>query len=117
MTEPSEDGSADGTEILGKGDRPAPNAATCKTISELQVFSCNRAGICYLYHQLLVFCCWCPQKGCTDGLFHQSQHYMNLFCANMMDLNRRAEAIGYAYPTRDIFMENSGRQRSALRTK
>lgn len=33
---------------------------------------------------------------------------MNLFCANMMDLNRRAEAIGYAYPTRDIFMENSG---------
>lgn len=32
---------------------------------------------------------------------------MNLFCANMMDLNQRAEAIGYAYPTRDIFMENS----------
>nr|KAF6439895.1 hypothetical protein HJG63_001714 [Rousettus aegyptiacus] len=31
---------------------------------------------------------------------------MNIFCANMMDLNWRAEAIGYAYPTRDIFMEN-----------
>lgn len=25
---------------------------------------------------------------------------MNVFCANMMDLNRRADAIGYAYPTR-----------------
>ena len=32
---------------------------------------------------------------------------MNLFCANMMDVNRRAEAIGYTYPTRDVFMENS----------
>lgn len=42
------------------------------------------------------------------GLFRQSQHYMDLFCANMMDLNQRAEAAGYAYPIRDIFMENSG---------
>ena len=42
---------------------------------------------------------------------------MNLFCANMMDLNRRAEAIGYAYPTRDLFMENSGPPHSALGTK
>lgn len=33
---------------------------------------------------------------------------MDLFCANMMDLNQRAEAIGYAYPVRDVFMENSG---------
>lgn len=56
---------------------------------------------------------WClfpsppPQRGCTEGLFRQSRRYMNLFCANMMDVNRRAEAIGYTYPTRDVFMENS----------
>lgn len=48
-----------------------------------------------------------PQNGCTEGLFHQSQHYMDIFCANMMDLNRRAEAIGYTYPIQDLFMENS----------
>uniref|UniRef100_A0A2K6GXU0 Chromosome 16 open reading frame 89 n=1 Tax=Propithecus coquereli TaxID=379532 RepID=A0A2K6GXU0_PROCO len=58
-----------------------------------------------LSHQLLFFL-WAQMKGCTEGLFHRSQHYIDLFCANMMDLNRRAEAIGYAYPTRDIFMEN-----------
>ncbi|XP_012661160.1 UPF0764 protein C16orf89 homolog [Otolemur garnettii] len=59
----------------------------------------------YLSHQLLFFL-WARMMGCTKGLFSQSQHYINLFCANMMDLNRRAEAIEYAYPTRDIFMEN-----------
>ncbi|XP_077762642.1 UPF0764 protein C16orf89 homolog isoform X1 [Canis aureus] len=58
-----------------------------------------------LSHQLLFFLL-ARMKGCTEGPFRQSQHYMNLFCANMMDLNWRAEAIGYAYPTRDIFMEN-----------
>ncbi|XP_045676838.1 UPF0764 protein C16orf89 homolog [Phyllostomus hastatus] len=58
-----------------------------------------------LSHQLLFFLS-ARMKGCTNGLFHQSQHYMNLFCANMMDLNQRVEAIGYAYPSRDIFMEN-----------
>ncbi|XP_008567343.1 PREDICTED: UPF0764 protein C16orf89 homolog [Galeopterus variegatus] len=59
----------------------------------------------YLSHQLLFFLL-ARMKGCTKGPFRQSQHYINLFCANMMDLNRRAEAIVYAYPTRDIFMEN-----------
>ncbi|XP_054445200.1 UPF0764 protein C16orf89 homolog [Pteronotus mesoamericanus] len=59
----------------------------------------------YLSHQLLFFLL-ARMKGCTSGLFRQSQHYMNLFCTNMMDLNQRAEAIGYAYPTRDVFMEN-----------
>ncbi|XP_057606274.1 UPF0764 protein C16orf89 homolog [Hippopotamus amphibius kiboko] len=59
----------------------------------------------YLSHQLLFFLV-ARMRGCTKGLFGQSQHYMNLFCANMMDLNQRAEAIGYAYPTRDLFMEN-----------
>ena len=57
----------------------------------------------HLYHQLPLS--W--QKGCRNGLFRQSQHYMNLFCANMMDLNQRVEAFGYAYPSRDVFMENS----------
>ncbi|XP_030653538.1 UPF0764 protein C16orf89 homolog isoform X3 [Nomascus leucogenys] len=63
------------------------------------------SGYC-LSHQLLFFL-WARMRGCTQGPFQQSQDYINLFCANMMDLNRRAEAIGYAYPTRDIFMENN----------
>lgn len=58
-----------------------------------------------LSHQLLFFL-WARMQGCTEGLFLQSQHYMDIFCANMMDLNRRAEAMGYAYPTQDLFMEN-----------
>nr|XP_005591226.1 PREDICTED: UPF0764 protein C16orf89 homolog [Macaca fascicularis] len=62
------------------------------------------SGYC-LSHQMLFFL-WARMRGCTQGPFQQSQDYINLFCANMMDLNRRAEAIGYAYPTRDIFMEN-----------
>uniref|UniRef100_A0A2K5RJY6 Chromosome 16 open reading frame 89 n=1 Tax=Cebus imitator TaxID=2715852 RepID=A0A2K5RJY6_CEBIM len=62
------------------------------------------SGYC-LSHQLLFFL-WARMRGCTQGLFQQSQDYISLFCANMMDLNRRAEAIGYEYPTRDIFMEN-----------
>uniref|UniRef100_A0A2K5CI54 Chromosome 16 open reading frame 89 n=1 Tax=Aotus nancymaae TaxID=37293 RepID=A0A2K5CI54_AOTNA len=62
-------------------------------------------GYC-LSHQLLFFL-WARMRGCTQGLFQQSQDYINLFCANMMDLNCRTEAIGYEYPTRDIFMENS----------
>uniref|UniRef100_A0A2K5LQM5 Chromosome 16 open reading frame 89 n=1 Tax=Cercocebus atys TaxID=9531 RepID=A0A2K5LQM5_CERAT len=63
------------------------------------------SGYC-LSHQMLFFL-WARMRGCTQGPFQQSQDYINLFCANMMDLNRRAEAIGYAYPTRDVFMENS----------
>lgn len=59
-----------------------------------------------LSHQLLFFL-WARMQGCTEGLFLQSQHYMDIFCANMMDLNRRAEAMGYAYPTQDLFMENN----------
>ncbi|XP_021565944.1 UPF0764 protein C16orf89 homolog [Carlito syrichta] len=62
------------------------------------------SGYC-LSHQLLFFL-WARMKGCTKGPFRQSQHHIRVFCANMMDLNRRAEAIGYVYPTRDIFMEN-----------
>ncbi|XP_021100092.1 UPF0764 protein C16orf89 homolog isoform X3 [Heterocephalus glaber] len=59
----------------------------------------------YLSHQLLFFL-WARMKGCTKGLFSQSQHYISIFCANMMDLNQRAEAIRYAYPIQDLFMEN-----------
>ncbi|KAL1778847.1 UPF0764 protein C16orf89-like [Sigmodon hispidus] len=58
-----------------------------------------------LSHQLLFFL-WARMQGCTEGLFLQSQHYMNVFCANMMELNQRVEAIGYSYPTQDLFMEN-----------
>lgn len=45
--------------------------------------------------------------GCTDGPFHHSQQYLNVLCANMMDVNRRIEAIGYAFPAQDLFLENS----------
>lgn len=62
------------------------------------------SGYC-LSHQMLFFLS-ARMRGCTEGLFRQSRRYMNLFCANMMDVNRRAEAIGYTYPTRDVFMEN-----------
>uniref|UniRef100_A0A8B7TNA6 UPF0764 protein C16orf89 homolog n=1 Tax=Castor canadensis TaxID=51338 RepID=A0A8B7TNA6_CASCN len=45
-------------------------------------------------------------KGCTKGLFHQSQHSISVFCTNMMERNQKAEATGYAHPTQDLFMEN-----------
>ncbi|XP_032957631.1 UPF0764 protein C16orf89 homolog isoform X2 [Rhinolophus ferrumequinum] len=89
-------------QLLGTGtdsSQPCQLSGFCKTL--MTKLGCS--GYC-LSHQLLFFLS--ARMGCTTGLFHQSQHYMNLFCANMMDLNRRAEAIGYAYPTRDIFMEN-----------
>ncbi|XP_019515878.1 PREDICTED: UPF0764 protein C16orf89 homolog [Hipposideros armiger] len=82
------------------GSQPCRLSDFCRTL--MTKLGCS--GYC-LSHQLLFFLI-ARMKGCTRGLFHQSQRYMNLFCAKMMDLNRRAEAIGYAYPTRDIFMEN-----------
>ncbi|KAF3818939.1 UPF0764 protein C16orf89 homolog [Mirounga leonina] len=90
-------------QLLGTGtdsSQPCRLSDFCRTLMTKP--GCS--GYC-LSHQLLFFLL-ARMKGCTGGLFCQSQHYMNLFCANMMDLNRRAEAIGYAYPTRDIFMEN-----------
>ncbi|XP_004587124.2 UPF0764 protein C16orf89 homolog [Ochotona princeps] len=61
-------------------------------------------GYC-LSHQMLFFL-WARMVGCTEGLFHNSQHYITVFCANMMDVNQRIEAIGYAYPNQDLFLEN-----------
>ncbi|VCX41549.1 unnamed protein product [Gulo gulo] len=90
-------------QLLGTGtdsSQPCRLSDLCRTLMTKP--GCSGYG---LSHQLLFFLS-ARMKGCTEGLFRQSQHYMNLFCANMMDLNRRAEAIGYAYPTRDIFMEN-----------
>ncbi|KAM6155914.1 UPF0764 protein C16orf89 homolog [Rhynchocyon petersi] len=59
----------------------------------------------YLSHQLLYFL-FSRMLGCTKGLFSRAQDYIDLFCANMMDLNRRAEAVRYTHPIRDLFMEN-----------
>ncbi|XP_059886984.1 UPF0764 protein C16orf89 homolog [Delphinus delphis] len=90
-------------QLLGTGtnsSQPCRLSDFCKTLMTRP--GCS--GYC-LSHQLLFFLS-ARMTECTKGLFRQSQHYMNLFCANMMDLNRRAEAIGYAYPTRDLFMEN-----------
>ncbi|XP_046521329.1 UPF0764 protein C16orf89 homolog isoform X3 [Equus quagga] len=90
-------------QLLGTGadDRqPCRLSDFCRTLMTRP--GCS--GYC-LSHQLLFFLL-ARMKGCMEGLFCQTQLYMNLFCANMMDLNQRAEAIGYAYSTQDIFMEN-----------
>ncbi|XP_066134373.1 UPF0764 protein C16orf89 homolog [Saccopteryx bilineata] len=90
-------------QLLGTGtdgSQPCRLSDFCRTLMTKP--GCS--GYC-LSHQLLFFLA-ARMKGCVEGLFRQSRHYMNLFCANMMDRNQRAEAIGYAYPTRDIFMEN-----------
>ncbi|XP_041605760.1 UPF0764 protein C16orf89 homolog isoform X2 [Vulpes lagopus] len=89
-------------QLLGTGtdsNQPCQVSDFCRTLMTKPGYSGYG-----LSHQLLFFLL--ARMGCTEGLFRQSQHYMNLFCANMMDLNWRAEAIGYAYSTRDIFMEN-----------
>ncbi|XP_064334290.1 UPF0764 protein C16orf89 homolog isoform X1 [Camelus dromedarius] len=83
------------------GSQPCRLSDFCRTLMTRP--GCS--GYC-LSHQLLFFLV-ARMRGCTKGLFRQSQRYMNLFCANMMDLNRRAETIGYAYQTRDLFMENT----------
>ncbi|XP_021583311.2 UPF0764 protein C16orf89 homolog isoform X3 [Ictidomys tridecemlineatus] len=89
-------------QLLGTGNSSQPCRIPdfCRTL----VTQPNCSGY-RLSHQLLFFL-WARMQGCTEGLFHQSQHYISVFCANMMELNRRAEAFGYAYPTRDLFMEN-----------
>ncbi|XP_048645152.1 UPF0764 protein C16orf89 homolog isoform X2 [Marmota marmota marmota] len=93
-------------QLLGTGDSSQPCRIPdfCRT----RVTQPNCSGY-RLSHQLLFFL-WARMRGCTEGLFHQSQHYISVFCANMMELNRRAEAIGYAYPTRDLFMENTAKE-------
>ncbi|XP_047695074.1 UPF0764 protein C16orf89 homolog isoform X2 [Prionailurus viverrinus] len=98
-------------QLLGTGTdggQPCRLSDFCRTLMTKP--GCS--GYC-LSHQLLFFLS-ARLKGCTEGLFRHSQHYMNLFCANMMDLNQRAEAIGYAYPTRDIFMENTAEDEELL---
>ncbi|XP_043834396.1 UPF0764 protein C16orf89 homolog [Dromiciops gliroides] len=58
-----------------------------------------------LSHQLLYFL-FAKMKGCSDGLFLQSKYYIDIFCANMMELNLKTEEVGFPLPNRDIFMEN-----------
>uniref|UniRef100_A0A8C2VQS9 Chromosome 16 open reading frame 89 n=1 Tax=Chinchilla lanigera TaxID=34839 RepID=A0A8C2VQS9_CHILA len=89
--------------LLGTGNtssQPCGLSDFCRTLMTKP--GCS--GYC-LSHQLLFFL-WARMKGCVQGLFSQSQHYISVFCANMMDLNRNAEAIRYASPIQDLFMEN-----------
>ncbi|KFO24816.1 UPF0764 protein C16orf89 homolog isoform X2 [Fukomys damarensis] len=89
--------------LLGTGNtssQPCGLSDFCRTLMTKP--GCS--GYC-LSHQLLFFL-WARMKGCTKGLFSRSQHYISVFCANMMDLNQRAETIRYAYPIQDLFMEN-----------
>ncbi|XP_021065562.1 UPF0764 protein C16orf89 homolog [Mus pahari] len=90
-------------QLLGTGtdsSQPCRLSNFCRTLM-------TKAGCAgySLSHQLLFFL-WARMQGCTEGLFLHSQHYMDIFCANMMGLNQRAEATGYAYPVQDLFMEN-----------
>lgn len=90
-------------QLLGTGtdsSQPCRLSNFCRTL--MTKAGCSGYS---LSHQLLFFL-WARMQGCTEGLFLQSQHYVDIFCANMMELNHRAEAIGYAYPTQDLFMEN-----------
>nr|XP_045017627.1 UPF0764 protein C16orf89 homolog isoform X1 [Jaculus jaculus] len=90
-------------QLLGTGtdgDQPCRLSDFCKAL-----MTKPRCSGYSLSHQLLFFL-WARMQGCTQGLFRQSQHYINLFCANMMDLNQRAEATGLSYPAQDLFMEN-----------
>ncbi|XP_038181401.1 UPF0764 protein C16orf89 homolog [Arvicola amphibius] len=90
-------------QLLGTGtdsSQPCRLSSFCRTL--MTKAGCSDYS---LSHQLLFFL-WARMQGCTEGLFRQSQHYIDIFCANMMELNRRAEAVGYTYRTRDLFMEN-----------
>ncbi|XP_006140775.1 UPF0764 protein C16orf89 homolog [Tupaia chinensis] len=89
--------------LLGTGmdsGQPCGLSDFCRTLMTKP--GCS--GYC-LSHQLLFFL-WARLMGCTEGLFHQSQSYIDLYCANMMDLNQRDDAVGFVYPAQDIFMEN-----------
>ncbi|KAM6155913.1 UPF0764 protein C16orf89 homolog [Rhynchocyon petersi] len=59
----------------------------------------------YLNHQLLYFL-FSRMVGCKEGLFKETQHFMNLYCANMMDLNQRIEINGEAHSMQGLFMGN-----------
>uniref|UniRef100_G1T0A6 Chromosome 16 open reading frame 89 n=1 Tax=Oryctolagus cuniculus TaxID=9986 RepID=G1T0A6_RABIT len=90
-------------QLLGTGMDGAPPCRLsdpCRTLMTRP--GCS--GYC-LSHQMLFFL-WARMMGCTDGPFHHSQQYLNVLCANMMDVNRRIEAIGYTFPTQDLFLEN-----------
>nr|XP_048289382.1 UPF0764 protein C16orf89 homolog isoform X2 [Myodes glareolus] len=93
-------------QLLGTGtdsSQPCRLSSFCRTL--MTKAGCSDYS---LSHQLLFFL-WARMQGCTEGLFRQSQHYIDIFCANMMELNRRAEAVGYTYHTRDLFMENNAK--------
>ncbi|XP_041532464.1 UPF0764 protein C16orf89 homolog isoform X2 [Microtus oregoni] len=93
-------------QLLGTGtdsSQPCRLSNFCRTL--MTKAGCSDYS---LSHQLLFFL-WARMQGCTGGLFHQSQHYIDIFCANMMELNRRAEAVGYTYCTQDLFMENNAK--------
>ncbi|XP_008250565.3 UPF0764 protein C16orf89 homolog isoform X3 [Oryctolagus cuniculus] len=90
-------------QLLGTGMDGAPPCRlsdSCRTLMTRP--GCS--GYC-LSHQMLFFL-WARMMGCTDGPFHHSQQYLSVLCANMMDVNRRIEAIGYTFPTQDLFLEN-----------
>ncbi|XP_048188368.1 UPF0764 protein C16orf89 homolog [Perognathus longimembris pacificus] len=90
-------------QLLGTGSdqsKPCVLSDFCRAL----MTKAGRSGYS-LSHQLLFFL-WARMKGCVKSLFRHSQLYISIFCANMMVLNQRAEATGYAYPTQDLFMEN-----------
>ncbi|XP_043827016.1 UPF0764 protein C16orf89 homolog [Dromiciops gliroides] len=43
-------------------------------------------------------------KKCSSGLFLQSKYYMDIFCANMMELNLKREKNGFSFQNKSLFM-------------
>ncbi|XP_072464417.1 UPF0764 protein C16orf89 homolog isoform X2 [Notamacropus eugenii] len=43
-------------------------------------------------------------KGCSSGLFRQSKYYMDIFCANMLELNLKIEKNGFSFQNKSFFM-------------
>ncbi|XP_006895293.1 PREDICTED: uncharacterized protein LOC102866256 [Elephantulus edwardii] len=85
---------------LNKHSEPCSYSKLCKTLMTMPGYS----GF-YLSDQMLYFLL-ARMVGCTEGLFSQTQLYIDFFCANMMDLNEGIEASGYNYLMRKLFMQN-----------
>ncbi|XP_031801344.1 UPF0764 protein C16orf89 homolog [Sarcophilus harrisii] len=45
-------------------------------------------------------------KGCSGDMFLKSKYYMDIFCANMMELNLKREKNGFSFQNKGLFMTN-----------
>ncbi|XP_006896702.1 PREDICTED: UPF0764 protein C16orf89 homolog [Elephantulus edwardii] len=59
----------------------------------------------YLSHQVFYFLL-SRMIGCTEGLFKETQHFLDHFCAKMMNLNQKADAERHPDSHQELFMQN-----------